>query len=92
LDVVLSPIPTSDDGYIYYEIAPAIHKGIDTVVALYTAYRIMTIEGNQKRAKGILDAYRDAIRWVRLTEYYSNMPEAPRMPGDNFDNRRYRRL
>jgi len=92
LDVALDPIPTTDDdGYIYYEIAPAIHKGMDSVVALYAAYRIMTIEGNQKRAKGILDAYRNELRNVRLTAYYSNMPEAPRQNGDNFDNRRYRR-
>jgi hypothetical protein len=92
LDVALSPIPTTDDGYIYYEIAPAISKGMDTVVALYTAYRIMTTEGNLKRAKGILDAYRNELRNVRLTAYYSNMPEAPRQRGDNFDNRRYGRI
>ena len=91
LDVALDPIPTTDDGYIYYEIAPAIHKGMDMVVALYAAYRIMTVEGNQKRSKGILDAYRNELRNVRLSAYYSNMPEAPRIGGDSFDNRRYRR-
>lgn len=92
LDAALSPVPTTDDGYIYYEIAPAISKGMDTVVAVYAAYRIMTIEGNLKRAKGILDEYRNEKRNVLLTAYYSNMPEAPRIPGDNFDNRRYRRI
>jgi len=91
LDVALDPIPTTDDGYIYYEIAPAIHKGMDSVVALYAAYRIMTIEGNTKRAKGILDAYRQEIRNIRLTEYYSNLPEAPRARNDSANNRRYRR-
>lgn len=91
LDVALSPIPTTDDGKIYYEIAPAISKGMDSVVALYAAYRIMAIEGNMKRAKGILEAYRNELRNVRLTAYYSHMPEAPRVRGDNFDNRRYRR-
>jgi hypothetical protein len=91
LDVALDPVPTTDDGYIYYEIAPTIHKGMDTVVALYAAYRIMSSEGNLKRAKGILDAYRNEMRNVRLTAYYSNMPEAPRWRGDSFDNRRYRR-
>ena len=90
LDVALDPIPTTDDGYIYYEIAPAIHKGMDMVVALYAAYRIMTVEGNQKRANGILAAYRNEIRNVRLSTYYSNMPEAPRLRGDSFDNTRYR--
>jgi len=92
LNVALSPIPAAGQGGgIYYEIAPAICKGMDTVVALYTAYRIMITEGNLKRASGILSAYRNEIRNVRLTAYYSNMPEAPRLRGDNFDNRRYRR-
>lgn len=92
LDVALSPIPTGgQEGSIYYEIAPAISKGMDSVVALYTAYRIATIEGNLKRAKGILDAYRNELRNVRLTAYYSNMPEAPRVRCDSYDNRRYRK-
>jgi len=92
LDLALDPIPTTDDGYIYYEIAPSIHKGMDTVVALYAAYRIMSVEGNIKRAKSILDAYRNELRNVRLTAYYSNMTEAPRCSGDSADNRRFRRL
>jgi len=92
LDVPLSPIPTTDDGYIYYEIAPAIHKGMDMVVALYTAYRLMSTEGNKKRASTILDAYRNELRNVRLTAYYSNMTEAPRGRMDSFDNKRYRRF
>lgn len=91
LDVALSPIPTTDDGKIYYEIAPAIHKGMDTVVALYAAWRIASTEGNLKRAGGILKAYQNEIRNVRLTAYYSNMPEAPVDRNDNLSNRRYRR-
>jgi hypothetical protein len=51
----------------------------------------MSIEGNKKRADGILQAFRNELRNVRLTAYYSNMPEAPRERCDNFDNRRYRR-
>ena len=92
LDVPLSPIPTTDNGNIYYEIAPAINKGMDTVVALFAAYRIMSNEGNGKRASSILKNYRNEIRNVRLTAYYSNMPEAPLDRSDSFDNRRYRRL
>lgn len=92
LDVALSPIPTTDDGHIHYEIAPFISQGFDSVVPLYAAYRICSVEGNRKRAKGILDAYRNELRNVRLTTYYSNMPEAPRQRGDSFDNRRYRRF
>jgi len=91
LDKALSPIPTTDGGYIYYEIAPAIHKGMDTVVALYTAYRLVSAEGNNKRAEGILKAYRNAMRNVRLTAYYSSMSDAATLRGDNYDQRRYRR-
>ena len=89
LDAALSPIPTTDDGSIYYEIAPAIHKGMDTVVALYAAYRLMATEGNAKRASSILKAYQSEIRNVRLTAYYSYLPEAPIDRSDSSDNRRY---
>ena len=92
LPIALDPIPTTSDGYIYYEIAPSIHKGMDMVVALYAAYRIMSTEGNDKRAKGILNAYRNEIRNLRLTTYYSSMPDSSRMSGDSADNSRYRRF
>ncbi len=88
LDVPLDPIPT---GTIYYEIAPAINKGMDTVVALYAAWRIVSTEGNAKRASGILKAYRNEIRNVRLTAYYSYMPDSPIDRSDSPDNRRYGR-
>ena len=89
LDAPLSPIPT---GNIYYEIAPAISKGMDTIVALYAAWRIMSTEGNAKRASSILRAYRNEIRNVRLTAYYSYMPDSPIDKCDSYDNRRYRRF
>jgi hypothetical protein len=89
LDAPLSPIPTTDDGYIYYEIAPTISKGMDTVVALYAAYRLTSGEGNTKRANGILKLYRNELRNVRLSSYYSLMPDAPVDRSDSFDNRRY---
>lgn len=91
LDVPLSPIPETNDGNIYYEIAPAINKGMDTVVALYAAYRIMATEGNAKRASSILKAYRNELRNVRLTAYYSYMPDAPLDRNDSNNNRRYLR-
>ncbi|KKM21891.1 hypothetical protein LCGC14_1630890 [marine sediment metagenome] len=89
LDVPLDPIPTGSN--LYYEIAPAINKGMDTVVALYAAWRLVSTEGNTKRASGILKAYRNALRNVRLTAYYSYMPEAPIDRSDNLNNRRYLR-
>ena len=90
LDTPLSPIPTTDNGSIYYEIAPAISKGMDTVVALYAAWRITSTEGNAKRASNILKAYRNEIRNVRLTAYYAYIPEAPLDKSDSRNNRRYR--
>jgi hypothetical protein len=89
LDTALSPIPTTDDGSIYYEIAPTIHKGLDEIVATYTAYVIALNEGNHKRANGILKRYQTEIRTVRLTSYYSRVDEAPKQRADNYDNRRY---
>jgi hypothetical protein len=91
LDVALSPVPTTDDGYIYYEVAPSIYKGMDTVVSLYAAYKICLKEGNRKRADGILTAYRNEIRNVRLTAYYTNMKDAPKLRSDSHENRRYSR-
>jgi hypothetical protein len=91
LETALDPIPTTDDGTIYYEIAPAINKGMESAVALYVGKKIAHNEGNAKRAKGILTSYRDEIRNLRLNAYYTNMPEAPRMKSDGHDNRRYRR-
>ena len=88
LDAPLDPIPTGSN--IYYEIAPAISKGMDTVVALYAAWRITSTEGNAKRASSTLKAYRNEIRNVRLTAYYSYMPEAPIDRSDSYNNRRYR--
>ena len=88
LDAPLDPIPTGSN--IYYEIAPAISKGMDTVVALYAAWRITSTEGNAKRASNILKAYRNEIRNVRLTAYYSYLPEAPIDRSDSHNNRRYR--
>ena len=91
LDVALNPVPTTDvTGHIYYEIAPFISQGLESVVPLYAAYRIMSIEGNRKRADSILAAYRNELRNVKLLAYYTNLPEAPRLRGDSLDNRRYR--
>jgi len=83
----LSPVPTTDNGSIYYEISPAIHKGLDLVVAIHAAYTIAAMEGNRKRAGTILTAYQEAIRNVRLQAYYSNVQECSEVRADSFDNR-----
>ena len=89
LTPVLDPIPTTDDGNIYYEIAPTIHKGMDEIVATYTAYAIALTEGNHKRANGILKRYQTEIRNLRLTSYYSRMDEATKQRGDSYYMGRY---
>ncbi len=92
LDVPLTTVPTTDDGGIFYEIAPAVHKGMDMIVPLYAAYRIAASDGNRKRSDGILKVYRQEIRNVRLTSHYTSMTDASRVPVDNHDVRRYRRI
>ena len=82
-----SPVPTTDNGSIYYEIAPAIHRGLDLMVPLHAAYSIAAIEGNRKRAGTILSLYKEGLRNVRLQAYYSNVQECARMRADSFDNR-----
>jgi hypothetical protein len=85
------PVPTTDDGSIYYEIAPAIHRGLDMIVPIHAAYSIAAVEGNRKRAGTIRTLYQEAIRNVRLQAYYSNEKECTRLRGDNVDNRFYGR-
>ena len=89
LSDALDPIPTTDDGNIYYEIAPTIHKGLDEIVATYTAYAMCLTEGNRKRADGILKRYQSEIRNIRLTAYYSKLDEATKQRADSYDKRRY---
>jgi hypothetical protein len=84
-----SPVPTTDDGSIYYEIAPAIHRGMDKIVAIHAAYTIAALEGNRKRAGTIQTMYKEAIRNVRLQAYYSNVQECTKVRGDNYNNRFY---
>lgn len=90
LDLALSPVPTVGDGSLYYEIAPSIYKGLDLVIPMYAAYAIASFEGQTKRARSIRDMYRDHIRNLRLTAYYSNVQNATQVHGDTYNNRRYR--
>jgi hypothetical protein len=88
LKPALSDIPTTDNGEILYEIAPAIWKGLDAVVALHAAKSIAMIEG-LGRAANIQKTYQEAIRHVRLSAYYSNVQDCTTMGSDGFDNRYY---
>lgn len=91
LDLALSPNAGDgvQSGTTSYEIAPAIHRGLDHVVALYLAYWIAAVEGTVTRARLIEKIYRGALRNARLNAYYSNLVEASTVRADNFDNPRY---
>lgn len=93
LDVALDPVPVAGaGGYIYYEIAPAINQGMDSVLALYAAYMIASIEAPiQKRAAGILAMYRDQLRNLRLSSYYTVLEDATKLRADCYDNNRFKR-
>ncbi len=90
LDTALSPNPEST-GTTSYEIAPAIHRGLDHAVALYLAYWIASIEGSITRSRLLKRMFQDILRNLRLSAYYSNLLEAPKARADNFNNRRYLR-
>jgi hypothetical protein len=94
LDVALSPNAGDgvQSGTTYYEIAPAIHYGLDHIVALFLSWWIVSIEGSMNRARLLQRMYAGAIRNLRLTAYYSNLPASRKAREDNYDRiRRYRR-
>jgi hypothetical protein len=95
LDVALSPNPgaTAYEGEraTSYEIAPAISTGLDHAVSAYLAYWIASIEASPTRANLLFRVYRDVLRNLRLTAYYSNLPECTKARADNFSNSRYSR-
>lgn len=81
LDVALNPNPEST-GTTVYEIAPAIHVGLDHIMALYLAKWISGVEGDTKRFRMVDALYHDVLRNLRLTAYYSNLSEANILPAD----------
>ena len=91
LDTALSPNPGDgvQSGTTSYEIAPAIHRGLDHAVAVYLAYWIAAIEGSITRARLLKGMWRDIIRNLRLSAYYSNLQEAPKARADTSRNSRY---
>jgi hypothetical protein len=78
-------------GTTSYEIAPAIHQGLDHAVAMYLARWIVSIEGSTTRARLLNREFQDVIRNLRLTAYYSNLMEVQKARADNYDNRRFSR-
>lgn len=88
LDVALSPNPYNQTGAITYEIAPAINRGLDHVVALYLAVVITALEGDYGRNQMITRLYNQAVRAVRLDGYNSVLDQAYAPPQDGYGRRR----
>ncbi len=76
-------------GTITYEIAPAIHQGLDHAIAMYLAWCIVSIEGSVTRAHLLRRMWQDIVRNLRLSAYYSNLMEAGKWRGDTFQNARF---
>jgi len=91
LDVALSPNAGDGihSGTTTYEIAPSISAGLDHAISTYLAYWIVSIEASAARANLLLRTYKDVIRNLRLTSYYSNLTESTKARADNFQNSRY---
>ena len=89
MPLVLNPNNNGSSGTTSYEIAPAIHQGLDHAVGMYLARWIVSIEGSITRARLLNREFQDVIRNLRLVTYYSNLMEAGKTRSDNFDNRRY---
>jgi len=85
LDMALSPNAGDgvQSGDTSYEIAPAIYQGLDHAIALYLAWWIVSIEGGIQRSALIQRMYRNCIRNLRLTAYYSNLPKSRKLASDN---------
>jgi len=91
LDLALSPNPNGSGGVTYYETAPPIFTALDTTIALHAAYKILSIEGNKTRAGELLKVYRNAIRTLRLSAFYSNLQDCNQMRSDSYRHPRRRR-
>lgn len=93
LDVALSPNAGDgvQSGTTSYEIAPAIHRGLDHAVALYLAYWVAAIEGSITRANLLRRMWVDIIRNLQLRAYYSNLIDCRKARADNYDNTRFSR-
>jgi hypothetical protein len=75
LQQALDPIPTTDDGSIFYEIAPQIPIPLDSVLGMRVAWEINAIE-QPKKAAGCLAMYNSNMRHVRLDAYMSQVMSA----------------
>lgn len=85
LQQALDPIPTTDDGSIFYEIAPQIPIPLDSVLGMRVAWEINAIE-QPKKAAGCLAMYNSNMRHVRLDAYMSQVMSAGDPNAGTMDN------
>ena len=72
LQQALDPIPTTDDGSIFYEIAHQLPIPLDSVLGMRVAWEINAIE-QPKKAAACLAMYNSNMRHVRLDAYMSQV-------------------
>ena len=82
------PIPTTDDGSIFYEIAPQIPISLDSVLAMRIAWEVNAIT-QPKKAAGCLAMYNSNMRHVRLEAYMSQVQSAGQANADHYGNPSY---
>jgi hypothetical protein len=90
--VTVTPALATGSADRYYEIAPAIYRGLDNVVGLYVATLISGIEGHPVRSARVEKIYVRTLRNVRLGEFYSVLQNSGAMSGKGVDYTRYRLL
>jgi hypothetical protein len=89
LAVALDPVPTTDDGYIFYEVAPQIPITFDAILAMKVAWEINAVEGQVKKAAGCQAMYNANLRQLRLEDFARQLQSAGRVDSDTFQNPQY---
>jgi len=84
----LSPVTTTDDGSIFYEIAPQIPISLDSVLAMRVAWEINALI-QPKKAAACLAMFNSNMRHVRLEAYMSQVQSAGQADADHFGNQGY---
>jgi len=83
----LDPIPS---GVVTYEIAPSgIDQTLDMVIAMKVAKQICSQEGNKDKVATLSQAYREAMRDIRLRAQELALYDGLMMRGDTADNDGY---
>lgn len=88
LSAPLDYVPTTDDGYIFYEICPQIPVGLDSVLAMNVAWEINAVE-QPKRAAGCLAMFNRNKRRLKLDAFMAQLQTAGQLDADTYQNSQY---